>query len=105
MKPIAALAPLSLLTLPAQAASPTTAQNDEFYTVCMGIAQNDTLCACKIEAAMTLIDERFMVVVIASMKGRATATEDAAPYNSYAQKATRSASRAARISHCAEQRV
>ena len=30
------------------------------------------LCACKADAAMTLIDERFMGVVIASMKGGST---------------------------------
>jgi hypothetical protein len=75
-----AFAALLLLTAPAFAA-PTQAQKDEFYAVCMGIAQNDTLCSCKADAAMTLIDERFMGVVIASMKG--TASPAAADYDAY----------------------
>ncbi|NGP16578.1 hypothetical protein [Devosia aurantiaca] len=74
-----------LLASPAVAA-PTAAQKDEFYATCMGIAQDQTLCACKADAAMTLIDERFMGVVIASMKGRPTAPEDAVPYNTYVAK-------------------
>ena len=72
--------------LPAFAATPTAAQQDEFYRVCMGIAQNDTLCACKAKAAMTLIDERFMGVVIASMKGKAPASGDYVAYNAYVAK-------------------
>jgi hypothetical protein len=47
----------------------TDAQKDEFYKVCMGIAQDATLCGCKADAAVTLIDSDFMKVVIASMKG------------------------------------
>ena len=74
-----------LLVLPVSAA-PTAAQKDEFYATCMGIAQDQTLCSCKAEAAMTLIDERFMDIVIASMKGRPTAPEDAVPYNTYVAK-------------------
>ena len=43
--------PLMLLgTLPALAA-PTAAQKDEFYRVCMGIAENAELCSCKADAA------------------------------------------------------
>ena len=68
------------------AGAPTAAQRDEFYKVCMGIAQDAALCGCKADAALTLIDERFMGVVIASMKGRATAPEDAVPYNTYVAK-------------------
>ena len=77
---------LALLSVPAFAAAPTQDQKDEFYRVCMGIAQNDTLCACKAEAAMTLIDERFMGVVIASMKGGTPADSDFVAYNSYVAK-------------------
>ena len=76
------LAALGLLTMPALAA-PTAEQKAEFYAVCMGIAQNDVLCSCKADAVMTLIDERFMGVVIAAMKGGATAEADAVPYNTY----------------------
>lgn len=75
-----------LVCLPAQAAAPTVAQQDEFHRVCMGIAQNQTLCSCKAEAAMTLIDERFMAVVIAAMQGAAPASTDYAAYNSYVAK-------------------
>lgn len=68
---------------PALAAAPTAAQKDEFYSVCMGIAQDATLCGCKADAAMTLIDERFMGVVIASMKGGSPAAADYDAYNTY----------------------
>ena len=71
MRFVATLAALGLLTVPAFAA-PTAAQKGEFYRVCMSIAQDATLCGCKADAAMTLIDERFMGVVIASMKGTAS---------------------------------
>lgn len=85
MRFVAVLAALGLMTVPALAA-PTAVQKAEFYAVCMGIAQDDKLCSCKADAAMTLIDERFMGVVIASMKGRATQPEDAVPYNTYVAK-------------------
>ena len=75
----------ALIPVAAQAA-PTAAQKDEFYAVCMGIAQDEALCSCKADAAMTLIDERFMGVVIASMKGGSTAQVDAVPYNTYVAK-------------------
>lgn len=68
---------------PVLAAAPTAAQKDEFYRVCMGIAQDATLCGCKADAAMTLIDERFMGVVIASMKGGSPAAADYDAYNTY----------------------
>jgi len=86
MRFLAVLALLGLSSVPAFAASPTAEQKDEFYRVCMGIADNDTLCACKAEAAMTLIDERFMGVVIASMKGGTPADSDFVAYNTYVAK-------------------
>lgn len=86
MKLIYALLPLLLLTQSASAAAPTAAQKDEFYRVCMGIAQNATLCGCKADAAMSLIDERFMGVVIASMKGGSPAASDYDAYNTYVAK-------------------
>jgi hypothetical protein len=79
------MALLASSAIPALAA-PTAAQKDEFYSVCMGIAQDDTLCSCKADAAMTLIDERFMGVVIAGMKGGSTTQADAVPYNAYVAK-------------------
>lgn len=65
------------------AAAPSAAQKDEFYAVCMGIAQDAKLCGCKADAAMTLIDDRFMGVVIKSMKGSAPAASDFKAYNAY----------------------
>ena len=86
MKRLIALLPLLALSVPVLAAPPTAAQKDEFYAVCMGIAQDATLCGCKADAAMTLIDERFMGVVIASMKGGAPAAADYDAYNTYVAK-------------------
>ena len=71
---------------PAFAAAPTAEQKAEFYRVCMGIASNETLCSCKADAAMTLIDERFMGVVIKSMKGGSPAEGDYVAYNAYVAK-------------------
>ena len=86
MKFLVTLAVLGLATFPAAAAAPTAAQKDEFYRVCMGIAQNDTLCSCKAEAALSLIDERFMDVVITSMKGGSPDAADYDAYNTYVAK-------------------
>jgi hypothetical protein len=86
MKRLIALLPLLALSVPVLAAPPTAAQKEEFYAVCMGIAQDATLCGCKADAAMTLIDERFMGVVIASMKGGAPAAADYDAYNTYVAK-------------------
>ena len=86
MRTALAIAGLLLATSSAVAA-PTAAQKAEFYSVCMGIAQNDALCSCKADAAMTLIDERFMGVVIASMKGTSSPGEDDyRAYNAYVAK-------------------
>lgn len=85
-KILLALALLAVATLPAQAGSPTAAQKDEFYRTCMGIAQNAELCACKADAAMTLIDEKFMALVIASMKGKAPPADTYVAYNNYVAK-------------------
>ena len=76
---------LALGTKPAFAA-PTAEQKADFYSTCMGIAEDDALCSCKADAAMTLIDERFMGVVIAGMKGKAPAEADYAAYNTYVAK-------------------
>jgi hypothetical protein len=83
------LTALTLLTfgaLPVMAAAPTAAQKEEFYKVCFGISQDATLCQCKADAAMTLIDERFMGVVISSMKGGSPAAADYNAYNTYVAK-------------------
>ena len=86
---LAALLALSMMggaAVAAGGATPTEAQKAEFHKVCMGIAQDDTLCSCKAEAAMTLIDERFMGVVISGMKGKSPAEADYSAYNTYVAK-------------------
>jgi len=85
MRFVAVLAAVGLLTVPALAA-PTSAQKDEFYAVCMGIAQDQALCSCKADAAMTLIDERFMAMVISAMKGGSVPQGDYRAYNAYVAK-------------------
>ena len=79
-----ALLPLAfgLLASPALAV-PTEAQKAKFYDVCFGISQDQALCSCKADAAMSLIDERFMDVVIASMRGGSPEAADYVAYNTY----------------------
>ncbi|KKB86225.1 hypothetical protein VW29_03445 [Devosia limi DSM 17137] len=77
---------LMLMAAPAVAAAPTAEQKAEFYKVCVGISSNVALCTCKADAAMDLIDERFMGIVIASMKGGSPAGGDYAAYNAYVAK-------------------
>lgn len=81
-----AVSALMLMAAPAFAAAPTAAQKAEFYKVCVGISSNVELCTCKADAAMDLIDERFMGIVIASMKGGSPAEGDYVAYNAYVAK-------------------
>jgi hypothetical protein len=86
-QPIAIALALSVLASTASlAAQPSAAQKQEFFEVCLNISQNQELCACKADAAMDLIDERFMGVVIASMKGGSPAAADYQAYNAYVAK-------------------
>lgn len=81
------LAGLLLTATPVIAAPPTADQKSEFTRVCMSIAQDETLCICKADAAMTLIDGAFMDMVIAAMKGtRNPAPDEAKAYNAYVAK-------------------
>lgn len=79
----------ALAGMPALAADPTPAQKAQFYAVCMAISGNEPLCTCKADAAMTLIDERFMGVVISSMKGGSPTSSDYAVYNTYVARSNR----------------
>ena len=81
-----AMAGLTLLTGAALAAPPSAEQKAEFYATCMGISGDQPLCSCKADAAMTLIDQRFMDVVISGMQGKAPASADYAAYNTYVGK-------------------
>lgn len=80
------IAGLALLSAPAFAAAPSAEQKAEFYKVCVGISSNVDLCTCKADAAMDLLDERFMAVVIASMKGGSPAEGEYVAYNAYVAK-------------------
>lgn len=83
---LAALLALSMMggtALAAGGATPTEAQKAEFYKVCVGISQNVELCTCKADAAMTLIDEDFMALVISSMKGKSPPEDSYKAYNEY----------------------
>ncbi len=81
-----ALAALGVMAGVAQAAPPIAEQRADFYKTCMGIAQDDALCSCKADAALTLIDGEFMAMVIASMKGKSPPSGDYAAYNTYVAK-------------------
>ena len=77
---------LTASVMAVQAAAPTAAQKDEFYGVCMGIADDQTLCSCKADAAMTLIDADFMAMVIGAMKGASVPKNTYVAYNTYVAK-------------------
>jgi hypothetical protein len=81
-----ALAALGLMVGGAQAATPSAEQRADFYKTCMGIAEDEPLCTCKADAALTLIDADFMAMVISSMKGKAPPTEQNSAYNVYVAK-------------------
>ncbi len=72
-----------------QANPPTDAQKAEFYKTCMKIAENDTLCSCKADAALTLIDTDFMAIVISSMKGKTLEAKYSVPYDTYVARSNR----------------
>ena len=81
--PLLAIALVAALLPAAAQAAPTSAQKDEFYAVCMGIAQDQTLCSCKADAAMTLVDEDFMAMVISAMQGGPVPQGEYRAYNAY----------------------
>ncbi len=80
---VLALALLGGSALAAGGATPTAEQKAEFYKTCYGISQDEALCTCKAEAATKLIDEDFMGMVIASMKGKSPPADSYKAYNEY----------------------
>lgn len=78
-----ALGMMSGTAMAAGGATPTEAQKAEFYSTCHGISQDEALCTCKADAAMQLIDEDFMGLVIASMKGKSPPADSYKAYNEY----------------------
>jgi len=83
---VVALAALGLMVGGAQAAAPSAEQKADFYKTCYGISQDEALCTCKADAAMTLIDGEFMAMVIASMKGKSPPADQYSAYNTYVAK-------------------
>jgi hypothetical protein len=80
------LSTLLVLTGVAHAAPPSATQKNEFYGVCMSIASNESLCSCKAEAAMELIDSQFMTLVISAMKGETYPADEQGTYDRYIQQ-------------------
>ena len=83
MRLLAVFAVAALLATTAQAAPPSKEQQVEFYKTCMGIAQNDSLCTCKRDAAVELIDSDFMMTVISAMKGKTYPADEQGEYDAY----------------------
>ena len=75
-------------TAPAYAAPPTADQKAAFYKQCFKISQNETLCSCKADAAMQLLDSDFMAVVIDAMNEGSPPDEYYDAYNEYIGRST-----------------
>jgi hypothetical protein len=80
---VVALLLLGGSALAAGGATPKAEQKAEFYKTCYSISQDEALCSCKADAAMELIDEDFMGMVIASMKGKSPPADSYKAYNEY----------------------
>jgi hypothetical protein len=89
LRTLAALAALGMLGGTAMAATPSAEQRADFHKTCMAISQNEPLCTCKADAAITLVDAEFMAVIVAAMKGKTPPDEYAVPYNDYIVESTR----------------
>ncbi len=81
-------AALALTLTPALAATPPTAeQKAAFLSQCLKNSDgNTTLCTCKAEQAMKLIDTDFMKIVLATMKGGTLPVDQSKPYAVYVSK-------------------
>lgn len=76
-------------TSAALAAAPSMEQKAEFYDACVKTSGNVELCTCKADAAIKLVDQDFMTVVLASMKGKTLDDKYAVAYNTYIVESTR----------------
>ena len=86
---MAALAMLAVLTAPVLAAAPSAEQKADFYDASVKTSGNVQLCTCKADAAVQLVDNDFMAVVLASMKGKTLDDKYAVAYNDYIVESTR----------------
>lgn len=84
-----ALAAIGALTTTAFAAAPTADQKAKFYSECVGNGGDQQLCSCKADAAVKLVDEEFMAVIIASMGGKTLDPKYNVAYNDYIVESTR----------------
>jgi hypothetical protein len=68
----------------AKGAPPTAEQKAPFSAECLrNSGGNTTLCTCKAEQAMKLVDTDFMKIVLATMKGQTLPVEQSKPYAIY----------------------
>jgi hypothetical protein len=82
----AAVVALAALTNTVVAGPPTAAQKNTFHRVCMSIASNEPLCACKADAAVKLIDSDFIELVISAMKGETYPADEQGRYDEYIRR-------------------
>ena len=78
----------ALICLSAQAvmaAPPTAEQKARFLKACEKYGST-TVCTCKAEQAMKLVDSDFMEVIIDSINGKATPVNDTLKYGIYISK-------------------
>ena len=80
---------LAMTRVAAHAAPPTADEKAAFFKQCVAVSQNQGLCKCKADAAMTLVDSEFMAVIIASMSGKPLAHKWDVPYSKYIAASTK----------------
>ena len=69
----------------ALAAPPTAEQKARFLKACEKYGST-TVCTCKAEQAMKLVDTQFMEVIIDSINGKPTPVNDTLKYGTYISK-------------------
>lgn len=74
----------------AKASPPTPEQEAQFLAQCLkNSGGNKTLCTCKADQAMKLIDTDFMKIVLATMKGQTLPVAQSKPYAIYISKSNK----------------
>ena len=87
---VAMLAAGSASAASAKGTPPTAEQKAQFMAECLkNSGGNKTLCTCKADQAMTLIDSDFMKIVLATMKGQTLPVEQSKPYAIYISKSNK----------------
>lgn len=84
---IAGATVLALAPLAVQAAAPTVAQKEKFLSECLRVSGgNSTLCSCKADMAMKLVDADFMELVLKTMNGQTLPVQYSRDYAVYISK-------------------